>query len=119
MRVAGYVCDYCPDGHDIPEDDFREKYLCPTCGNEMWYISSYEIDEETGLTIGDSWQDERRISKPTQNHKSTPTITCPYCQSTNTKKISGTARWLSVGLFGLSSGKVGKQWHCKKCGSDF
>ena len=49
----------------------------------------------------------------------TPTVTCPYCQSTNTKKISGASRWLSVGMFGMGSKKIGKQWHCNKCGSDF
>lgn len=44
---------------------------------------------------------------------------CPYCHSTNTKKISGTGRWLSTGIFGLASGKIGKQWHCNSCKSDF
>lgn len=45
--------------------------------------------------------------------------TCPYCQSTDTKKISGGSRWLSTGLFGIASSKIGKQWHCNKCKSDF
>lgn len=44
---------------------------------------------------------------------------CPYCQSTNTKKISTASRAFSVGLFGLASKKIGKQWHCNGCGSDF
>lgn len=46
-------------------------------------------------------------------------IKCPYCQSSNIAKISTAGRVVSVGLFGLASGKIGKQWHCKKCGSDF
>lgn len=50
---------------------------------------------------------------------STPTVECPYCHSTDTKKISGTTRFVSTGLFGLASSKVGKQWHCNKCRSDF
>lgn len=50
---------------------------------------------------------------------SKPIITCPYCHSTDTKKISGTGRWLSTGIFGLASGKIGKQWHCNSCKSDF
>ena len=58
-------------------------------------------------------------SLPTQASTSSPTITCPYCKSTDTKKISAGSRWLSTGLFGLASGKVGKQWHCNKCRSDF
>mgnify|MGYP004458134033 CR=1 FL=1 len=44
---------------------------------------------------------------------------CPYCQSTNLKKITGLDRFISVGLFGLASKKVGKQWHCNNCKSDF
>lgn len=48
-----------------------------------------------------------------------PEVECPYCHSHNTTKISGMSRWLSVGLFGIGSKKVGKQWHCKSCGSDF
>ena len=48
-----------------------------------------------------------------------PTVSCPYCKSTNTKKISGTSRFMSTGIFGLASGKIGKQWHCNSCKSDF
>ncbi len=48
-----------------------------------------------------------------------PEVECPYCHSHNTVKIGGMSRWLSVGLFGIGSKKVGKQWHCKSCGSDF
>ena len=48
-----------------------------------------------------------------------PVVTCPYCQSTNTQKISTMSRAFSVGLFGFGSSKVGKQWHCNKCGSNF
>lgn len=44
---------------------------------------------------------------------------CPYCQSTNLKKITVSDRFISVGLFGLASKKIGKQWHCNNCNSDF
>ena len=50
----------------------------------------------------------------------TPTsITCPYCHSTNVSKISTIDRGISVGMAGLASGKLGKQWHCNKCKSNF
>lgn len=49
-----------------------------------------------------------------------PVITCPYCQSTDTKKISNLSKVRSVALFGiLAIGKTTKQWHCNKCGSNF
>ncbi|MCM1234298.1 MAG: hypothetical protein NC489_29695 [Ruminococcus flavefaciens] len=48
------------------------------------------------------------------------TIKCPYCQSTNTKKISNVSKAGSVAVFGvLAAGKVSKQWHCNNCKSDF
>ena len=46
-------------------------------------------------------------------------VTCSYCGSTNVKKISFTSRTVSTGLFGLGSKKIGKQWHCNNCKSDF
>ena len=46
-------------------------------------------------------------------------VECPYCNSTNVKKISGTSRAISALAFGFASKKIGKQWHCNKCGSDF
>lgn len=41
---------------------------------------------------------------------------CPTCGSTNIKKISGTKRWLSTGLFGLASSNIGKSMCCQNCG---
>ena len=46
-------------------------------------------------------------------------ITCPYCKATNIRKIGLISRSVSAGLFGLGSKKIGKQWHCDHCGSDF
>lgn len=64
----------------------------------------------------DSNNAKNNISKPIV---AKATVACPYCKSTNTKKISGTTRFLSTGVFGLASGKIGKQWHCNSCKSDF
>jgi len=62
-------------------------------------------------------------SKPTIDFDikpSTPTVTCPYCKSTNTKKISATSKGVAVGLFGIFGAKKAmSQWHCGDCGSDF
>ena len=53
-------------------------------------------------------------------HSDKPVVECPYCQSTNTKKISGLSKAGSVALFGVfAAGKVSKQWHCNNCSSDF
>lgn len=46
-------------------------------------------------------------------------LVCPYCHSRNTSKIGTVSKMFSAGLFGLGSKKIGKQWHCNSCGSDF
>lgn len=63
--------------------------------------SNYESDEEY-------WE---RINQHTINNSiSTNTIIeCPYCHSTNTKKIHYFS-WL---------GMVGKQFHCNNCNANF
>lgn len=57
--------------------------------------------------------------KTQQDLDSGKRVVCPYCKSTNTEKISTVSRAVSVSLVGAASGKLGKQWHCKNCGSNF
>lgn len=46
-------------------------------------------------------------------------VHCPYCNSTNVKKITGTERAVSVGMLGLFSKKLNKSFKCKNCGGTF
>lgn len=46
-------------------------------------------------------------------------VSCPYCHSTNVKKIGAVGRLVSVGTLGLAGSKISKQWHCNGCKSDF
>ena len=50
---------------------------------------------------------------------SQPTVQCPYCKSTNTHKITVTAKVVNTALFGLFGTKRNKQWHCDRCGSEW
>lgn len=73
--------------------------VCPKCGCD--FIS----------------EDEYRLYA---NPSSTSSIVeCPYCHANDTKKISTTSRVISTSLFGLGSKKLGKQYHCNNCNSDF
>lgn len=47
------------------------------------------------------------------------TLRCPYCNSSDVQKISTLSRAVSVSVVGLASSKIGKQWHCNNCKSDF
>jgi len=48
------------------------------------------------------------------------TIHCPYCNSTNVKKITTTSKAVHTAIFGIfSMGRNSKQWHYNDCKSDF
>lgn len=49
----------------------------------------------------------------------TAQVTCPYCHSSNVKRITGTSKAASVALWGIFSQKVKKSFHCNNCKSDF
>ena len=63
--------------------------------------------------------EESRINEYQQKYLAEHNIHCPYCNSSNVTKIGTVNRAISVGMFGLASKKLGKQWHCNNCGSDF
>lgn len=45
---------------------------------------------------------------------------CPYCNSTNIKKITTRSKVAHTALFGIfSMSRNSKQWHCNNCKSDF
>ena len=69
--------------------------------------------------IGEENRKAEEIRKAREEVKYYVNAECPYCHSKNTKKISGVSRVASVGFFGFASKKIGKQWHCNKCGSNF
>lgn len=75
------------------------------------------------LKSSDPAEYQRRMSQmqplPKTPYSSKPTVKCPYCGGYNCQKISGMSKAVSIGLWGLFSGKIGKQWHCNGCGSDF
>lgn len=84
-----------------------------------YVIGSSEFDETLFNKTYKKGQDLCNAYKAAISRPSAPTINCPYCKSTNTKKIGVISRSVSIGLFGLGSKKINKQWHCNHCGSDF
>ena len=46
-------------------------------------------------------------------------VQCPYCKSMNTVKISMMSTIASTAMWGLNSKKIGKQWYCNNCKSNF
>ena len=47
-------------------------------------------------------------------------VTCPYCKSTNTSKITISSKAVHTAVFGIwSMGRNAKEFHCNNCRSDF
>ena len=88
----------------------EEIRVCPSCGS-MVYNKVYTYPKPVNVP-------KPTLSTPVTNPFS-PTVKCPYCNSTNTKKISTLSRIGSFATFGFAGKKVGKQWHCNNCKSDF
>lgn len=64
-------------------------------------------------------QDIKRNKKEAFLVSQKPTITCPYCKSTNVKKITTTSRVIGAATMGLASSNIGNQWYCNNCKSKF
>ena len=62
-------------------------------------------------------QEQRDVMEEKQRHENL--VHCPYCNSINVKKITGTERAVSVGMLGLFSKKLNKSFKCKNCGGTF
>lgn len=85
---------------------------CPSCGRKNYNNESY-------CPICNYYLGKIREEPNTTTFKQEVYIECPYCKSNNVYKIGIISRALSIGAFGFASGKIGKQWHCKECNSDF
>ena len=115
-------CSLC-SGKMIDTNIRRPEFVSNASGRREEYMQ--ELIQELVIPYGmyDEKEHERSLQKEAERAgagKSTgPRIKCPYCKSINTRKVGTLSRSFSIGLFGLGSSKIGKQWHCNECGSDF
>lgn len=112
------ICDFC--GHDLVDSDF----VCKTYDATEEKLRDNAINE----LIKNSPEFDEELYQKRENSKylfggsktsATSSVQCPYCKSTNVSRISTASKVFSVGLLGLASNKVGKQWHCNSCNSNF
>ena len=115
IQVLTYKCDKCGFRKDfLSNQQINDK--CKVCGNKMMFFNSRKYNHKNGLNAVKNSNAKPSIDNQT---KSNPVVECPYCHSTNTKKISGISKAGSVAMLGIFSQKVKKQWHCNNCGSNF
>lgn len=104
-----YTCLKCDEEYAFDTSKEYSK-LCPVCGEKMEFWANMDCDTDLA---------EQRKNQTPIVPSNKPIVSCPYCESTNTKKIGLLGRGVSVGLFGLGSSKIGKQFHCNSCKADF
>lgn len=124
----------------------NNEYICPYCNNKLLdtFITENEFDfiEDVSdsdrqfleamidLKKKDPIEYQLKMSQFKANLKQQEqvqesrveenTIHCPYCNSTNVKKITTTSKAVHTAIFGIfSMGRNSKQWHCNDCKSDF
>ena len=65
-----------------------------------------------------SYEERKALNKEISDFRkyNDPNLTCPMCGSHVVKRLTVADRAVSVAAWGLASGKIGKQYECKKCG---
>ena len=119
IQVLSYRCSKCNFQKDfLSYQEINTK--CRVCGNEMTFHNSrnYNPNESLRAIRNATPQTKENIAKQLAQAKKS-IVTCPYCQSTKCSRISILGRMVSVEFWGLASNKLGKQWHCNDCGSNF
>lgn len=133
-----HVCKECGGNNYFPDEqeDGTMKFVCWDCAakniinevkvplpEELRTLTIIQPSEQSGMAIANKIKELNAAtsnkSKTTQASQATHQPTCPYCGSTKLKKIGIGSRMLSIGTLGLAGSKIGKQWHCKSCNSNF
>lgn len=85
---------------------------------ERFVMKTFLLDDDNfnEVLFNKKWHPEQYKQELNQKPIENNTPKCSTCGSTNIRKISGTKRWISTGLFGLASSNVGKTMECKNCG---
>lgn len=133
-HVPGYI-DYYED---------EKLTICPRCGSEFKQLNMLSDDYsiltristdpkfmESMVQLYDSdiveyeslmsqFRTQVEHQKQQKESQRSDKPQCPYCHSSNVKKITTTSKAVHTALFGIFSlSRNSKQWHCNNCNSDF
>ena len=90
---------------------------CPACGHK---VSNYaRACPNCGHPIADTPQvaaPSTPAPAPAIPAPQSATPRCPTCGSTDIKKLDSLDRTVSTAVWGIASGKIGKQFKCRNCG---
>lgn len=112
--VQTFRCPKCGFQKYIINNSEHEQ-KCKVCGNQMTLSSERPYNSNNGL-------EAIKYSNKMSTNRSEiqkPIVTCPYCKSTNTNKITTTSKVINTALWGIFGTRRYKNYHCNNCGSDF
>ena len=120
-------CRYCETPYIVTEYDLCENSENGNLKSEIRtaifekYIKDNPLYSKEAVKRREEQEYHNRLNMPSSyKPKEGSQVTCPYCKSTNTKKITNTSKAVHTVLFGVFSiSRNSKQWHCNSCGSDF
>ncbi len=128
------ACKYCgfkvypfPEECDKFSDDeysklkayLREKYV-KTSAEFDPRLFKYREERHAANMAKLAAEEANKASGKTTSPSGSPKVECPYCHSTNTKKISTLSKAAHTYMFGIfSMSRNSKNFHCNKCGADF
>lgn len=137
---------YCIDCDTANNSDFdNENMKCKRCGSnniadiagtmtfeDIWALTNISKDKNFLMAMSrlhetdiidynlkmSQFKSQMEQQKESDKKRSNQ-VSCPYCNSTNVKKIGGAERLVSVGTLGLFSKKINKNFKCGNCGGTF
>lgn len=134
-HIYNKIYNKLTDDNDILKDSNHIVFWYPiyqllTFGTEEIKLQLKTFLDEPNAFNGKKYNDVTNMVTEHLGHSSPTTeiqyktiqtsVKCPYCNSTNVRKISGMSKAGNVALWGIFAiGKVSKQWHCNSCKSDF
>ena len=125
IGMDAYKCRQCGEIYEFPKtyvnhnptdsfaqgiyDESKKVALidCPACGHKV---------SNQAPACPNCGQPIKPPEVPRPAATSTSKFCCPKCHATDYRKIDSLERAASAQLWGVGSGKIGKQYKCNKCG---
>lgn len=116
--IRVYKCEKCNLTTTTTNKEL-DKFICKNCGGTLKFDYQYYHNSKNGLNAINMSKQYKNNNVSFQQFQQQNIPHCPICGSAKLSKISTLNRAVSASLFGIFSKKIGKQWHCNQCGTDF
>ena len=103
-------CDKCDE--ELIDNEVYKKWNDNQRNKYMKKYKSKYNSNSSSVTISKASMPVQSALKTSLTNQQANIPTCPTCGSTNVKHISTLNRAVSIGVFGLFSSKVGKNYEC-------